>query len=177
MGRMATLLETGARSEIKLELVFKRYPIHSINAPMADLLIKRPCLLVQDLARSLTLYQDILGFRLTYQSLADPGSYLYTLFDLPAEATVTFASLDSDMDQRVLALAEVQDFSLPSFPQPTSAIVIQVQGLNQLMLQIETLGLKFFHANHFSTRPGYQFTEQAFIDFDGHRMILYEQKE
>ena len=141
---------------------------------MADLLIKRPCLLVQDLARSLTLYQDILGFKMTYQSSADPGSYLYTLFELPAEAQLTFASLDSASDQRVLALTEVKGISLPLSRQPTSASVIQVDGLTHVISEAEKLGLTYYKPNIFSTRSQTQFTEQVLIDFDGHRLVLYE---
>lgn len=141
---------------------------------MENLLIKRPCLLVQDLARSLTLYENILGFKMTYQSPADPGSYLYTLFNLPTEASLTFASLDSDVDERVLALTEVKGISLPSQAQPMSASVIQVNDLRRIIAEVETLGLKIYAPNTFSTRPHTQFTEQVIVDFDGHRLVLYE---
>ena len=141
---------------------------------MTELLIKRPCLLVADLARSLLLYQDILGFKLTYQSAANPGSYLYTLFELPAEAALTFASLDSEADERVLALTEVKGVSLPELTQPRSASVIQVRGLSEAIARAEGLGLRTYPPNTFSTRPQVQFTEQVLIDFDGHRLVLYE---
>ena len=59
----------------------------------SSLHLKRPCLLVADLDRSLTLYRDCLGFRLDYVGEADADSYLYKVFQLPAEAKMRFAAV------------------------------------------------------------------------------------
>lgn len=141
---------------------------------MEDLLIKRPCILVQDLARSLTLYQDILGFQVGYQSPADPGSYLYTLFNLPATVEITFASCNTPTAQRALALAEVKNID-PAFflPQPRVALVTQVHSVQTIIAKIEALNLKVCRPNYFQTETNMAFTEQGVHDFDHNLIMLY----
>lgn len=141
---------------------------------MEELLIKRPCILVQDLARSLRFYQDILGFQVGYQSPAAPQSYLYTLFDLPSTAQVTFASCNTPTDERVLALTEVKNID-PAFflPQPRIALVTQVKSVDAILPQIEALNLRVLPPNHFQTENKLTFTEQGIYDFDNNLIMLY----
>ena len=140
-----------------------------------NLLIKRPCLTVADLKRSLSIYQDILGFKLTYQSNADPNSYLYSVFDLPPEAKLTFAALSTNNNPRALALTEVRGIQL-SVPQNCygCALVIEVSELQSKIEQIRQLNLKIVRPNHFTTENNLSFIEQAFSDYDGHIIMLYE---
>ena len=143
---------------------------------MENLLIKRPCILVQDLVRSLTLYQDILGFQLTYQSPAGPDSYLYTLFSLPSTAQITFASCDTPTQQRALALTEVKKVPASFFhPLARIALVTQVQSVEETIAQIQTLNLKILPPNQFQTQTQQTFTEQGIQDFDGNLIVLYSQ--
>ena len=141
---------------------------------MEDLLIKRPCILVQDLARSLTLYRDILGFQIGYQSSADPGSYLYTLFNLPATAQITFASCNTPTAQRALALTEVKNID-PAFftPQARVALVTQVHSVQNMIAQIQALNLTVLPPNTFQTETKLAFTEQGIHDFDNNLIMLY----
>ena len=143
-------------------------------ASMEDLLIKRPCVLVQDLARSLTLYRDILGFQPTYQSPAGSDSYLYKLFNLPKTAKLTFASCDTPTSPRALALTEVKHID-PAFfsPQSRIALVVQVQSVEAIIPKIQALQLKILPPNQFQTESKRMFTEQGIQDFDGNRLILY----
>ncbi|BAQ61073.1 hypothetical protein GM3708_1479 [Geminocystis sp. NIES-3708] len=141
------------------------------------LLIKRPCLTVGDLSKSLSIYRDILGFQLIYQSKADSNSYLYSVFNLPQSASLTFAALSTKDNPRALALTEVKGVELSSSPLTYScALVIQVSALTKKIEQLEQLNLFIAPPNHFTTENNLSFTEQAFCDYDGHRIMLYEQK-
>ncbi|MBT9314337.1 VOC family protein [Leptothoe spongobia] len=146
------------------------------NNPIpSSLHLKRPCLLVADLERSLTLYRDCLGFKLDYVGNADPDSYLYPVFQLPAAAQLRFAALSTQEEPRALALTEVKGSPLPPPPKPhRGATVIRVPSLASVLPQLATLGLCPITASSFSTPPNLTFTEQAVCDFDGHLIVLYE---
>lgn len=137
--------------------------------------IKRPCLLVADLQRSLTVYRDILGFKLVYQSEASSDSYLYSIFKLPDTAKLTFAAFDTKDEPRALALTEVKGIELPPPTPPyRTAIIIRVGDLASTIAQIRQLNLEIVKPNSFTTPPNLYFTEQAFYDDDGHLIMLYE---
>ena len=153
-------------------------PNYSDQAPRGaeeKLLIKRPCLTIADLERSLKLYQDILGFQLVYQSKASPESYLYSVFHLPPTAQLTFAALSTQNEPRALALTEVKGIKL-SYPSIcySCALVVEVTELKSKIEQIRQLNLEVINPNTFTTENNLVFTEQAFCDYDGHRILLYE---
>ena len=143
----------------------------------AGLHLKRPCLLVADLERSLTLYRDILGFQLDYVSAASPESYLYKVFQIPAEAQLTFATLSTEHEVRALALTEVKGITLPerSLPYQTGT-VIQVSDVPLVIEQVQALGLAVVEPSFFTAPPNLSFIEQGFYDFDGQLIVLYETK-
>lgn len=137
--------------------------------------LKRPCLLVTDLERSLTLYRDCLGFTLDYVGEADPDSYLYPVFQLPAEAQLRFAALSTAQEPRALALTEVRGSPLPAPSIPhRGATVIRVASLATVLPELKSLGLTPIKASSFTTPPNLTFTEQAVCDFDDHLLVLYE---
>ncbi|NEQ49224.1 MAG: VOC family protein [Leptolyngbya sp. SIO3F4] len=137
--------------------------------------LKRPCLLVSDLERSLTLYRDCLGFKLDYVGKADPDSYLYPVFQLPATAQLRFAALSTEYEPRALALTEVRNCPLPPPSTPyRGATVIRVPLLASVLQRLQSLDLAPIAASSFDTPPNLTFTEQAFCDFDGHLIVLYE---
>ncbi|MEL6381054.1 MAG: VOC family protein [Cyanobacteria bacterium J06626_18] len=139
--------------------------------------MKRPCLLVSDLARSLQLYRDILGFRLDYVSEASPESYLYKVFQIPAQAQLTFATLSTEHEVRALALTEVKGIDLPERSLPHAiGIVIQVSDVPPVSEQVKALGLQVVEPSFFTAPPNLAFTEQGFYDFDGQLVVLYETK-
>jgi catechol 2,3-dioxygenase-like lactoylglutathione lyase family enzyme len=140
--------------------------------------IKRPCLIVADLERSLVLYRDILGFRLDYISAASPNSYLYPVFGLPEQAKLTFAALSTESEPRALALTEVKGIELtPPSPPYRTALVIRVSNLAATIEKIRDLQLPVIEPNSFTTPPNLQFTEQAFCDRDAHVIMLYQMRE
>ena len=149
----------------------------SVGTPhiKAGLHVKRPCLLVSDLERSLHLYRDILGFELDYMSEASPESYLYQVFQIPVQAKLTFAALNTEHEVRALALTEVKGMSLPALPLPHRAgIVIQVSNVASVIEQVTALGLATVEPSYFTAPPNLAFTEQGFYDFDGQLIVLYE---
>ena len=142
-----------------------------------ELNIKRPCLVIADLEKSLEIYQDILGFRLDYLSEASSDSYLYKLFELPLSAKVKFASLSTEKEPRALALTEVKNIELTPQQIPHRiALVVRVNNINQTIARLSTIGLKIIEPNYFKQPPNLNFTEQAFCDRDGHLIMLYEVK-
>lgn len=145
------------------------------NKPADSLHLKRPCLLVADLERSLSLYRDCLGFQLDYVGKADADSYLYPVFQLPATAELRFAALSTQQEPRALALTEVKGSTLPPATTPhRGATVIRIPSLKTVLPQLKALGLRPIPASSFSTPPNLTFTEQAVADFDGHLIVLYE---
>jgi catechol 2,3-dioxygenase-like lactoylglutathione lyase family enzyme len=137
--------------------------------------LKRPCLVVSDLKRSLQIYQDILGFRLDYVGEASAESYLYKVFKIPPTGKLTFAALSTEHEPRAIALTEMKTVDLPQ-PQPPHriAIVIQVSDLAATIQQIQLLNLEVIPPSSFTASPNLKFTEQGFHDFDGHLIIVYE---
>ena len=139
-----------------------------------SLFYKRITLVVADIERSLKIYRDILGFTLNSLEPSDEDSYSYPVFNIPEEAKITFATLDGPEQNRTLGLTEVKGCYLPlQNGIHMSASVIKVANLDGVMKKIDSLGLK-------STKPTvdgndvFQFKEQAFVDFDGHLIVLYE---
>lgn len=138
---------------------------------------KRVTLVVADIERSLEIYRDILGFSLNSLSDSDADSYSYPVFNIPKNAKIRFATLDSPSQNRTLGLTEITGCELAN-PEgiKMNASVIQVSNLEEKMSEIIALGLKttastIDHADEFS------FKEQSFVDYDGHLIVLYEIQE
>ncbi|RMF28166.1 MAG: VOC family protein, partial [Cyanobacteria bacterium J083] len=102
-------------------------------------------------------------------------SYLYSVFGFNQQAKLTFASLNSEDEPRAIALTEVQGITLPPPPQPQRlGLVVRVENLAETITALSKLGLKIIQANKFTVEPNLIFTEQAFEDYDGHLIILYQ---
>lgn len=128
-------------------------------------------------ARSLFLYQNILGFQLDYLSEASPTSYLYPVFRLPTYAQLRFASLSTEYEPRALALTEVKGIELPPSSVPhRAAMAIRVRSVEKTIQQVRELGLEAIEPSSFTVPPDRLFTEQAFCDWDGHLIVLYDIK-
>ena len=139
--------------------------------------MKRPCLAVADLPRALSIYQDILGFRLDYESEASPTSYLYPVFKLPPEAKLKFAALSTEYEPRALTLTEVKGIPLPPPTVPhRAAIVLRVPEVATVIQKLSQLGLEIIAPNTFDAPPNLKLKEQAFWDYDRHLIVLYEVK-
>lgn len=146
------------------------------NKTNADegVLFKRATILVADIDRSLQIYRDILGFEVFQISESSEDSYSYPVFKIPKEAKIRFATLSSPTQVRTLALTEVTGIELPKPSAPLmTAGVIKVDDLPSVMDKIEALGLEITEPK-VDEGTDFTFREQAFIDFDGHLMVLYQ---
>ncbi len=141
----------------------------------AALELKRVNLVVANLDRALTIYRDILGFRVFEIHESSPQSYSYPVFRFPREAKLRFASLDSASQQRALALTEVRGVPLPARPDPhLSTPVIRVGRLDAVLAALRARGVAVVEPRSSSTPEGASFREMAFTDFDGNLVVLYQ---
>lgn len=140
--------------------------------------LKRATILVGDLDRSLRIYRDILGFDAgpVFES-AQGQSYSYTVFNIDKTARLRGTMLSAGERQvRTLAIFEVtgQPIAVPQSPRPV-ALVLDVRGrLPAIMEQVAALGLESFPTRPLKTPEGATGTEWAFVDPDGHLVVLYE---
>ncbi|WP_350284568.1 VOC family protein [uncultured Croceitalea sp.] len=138
------------------------------------LFYKRITLCVADLERSLKIYRDILGFSINYMQPSEKDSFSYPVFNIPNEANLNFATLDSPSQERTFALTEIKGVPLPK-PEGIhmSASVIKVDDLHAIISKIKALGLKTTDVKTDENEYA-SFIEQAFVDFDGHLIVLYQ---
>lgn len=136
---------------------------------------KRPNLLVANMERSLVIYRDILGFEGAPIVESSPDSFSYPVFNIPREARMRYTYLGEPGEARVLGLTEVTGIDLPRAPKTPlmSASVIGVSGLEEKMKQIEALGLEVTESK-IAGGAEFRFIEQAFVDYDGHLIVLFE---
>lgn len=156
------------------------YPYQAPEAPAASAEIeyphvKRPNLVVSDLARSLTIYRDILELTASDISTYSDQSYSYPVFNIPAGEPIRGVTLNEPGEQRVLALTELAGMELtpPSNAPHMSAVVIGVTDLANKFERITALGLNVTDPK-IASGADFDFVEQAFVDFDGHLIVLYE---
>jgi catechol 2,3-dioxygenase-like lactoylglutathione lyase family enzyme len=152
-------------------------PAHAEPAPDSPLHLKRHNLVVADLDRSLAIYRDILGFSVARISESSAQSYSYPVFNIPAEATLRSATLNSDTEQRHFALTEVRGVPLPrpdSHGIRMSTPVIQVRDFDTVLSALREAGLTIVDPTTDIGADGRVFKELAFIDPDGHLVVLYQ---
>lgn len=138
--------------------------------------LKRITLLVADLDRSLRIYRDILGFEAGPVSEFQPTSYSYTVFNIDKAARIKGSMLSAGPDQiRTLALFQIdgQKITVPQGPRPVAA-VIRARNLAKIKEEIGRLGLETFPPRALRTPEGATGEEWAFVDPDGHLVVLYE---
>ncbi|HYC05869.1 MAG TPA: VOC family protein [Azospirillaceae bacterium] len=138
---------------------------------------KRSTLLVSDIERSLKIYRDILGFRQDGGiSENSPTSYSYDVFNIDKSAKMRMAMLSAgDQQIRTLALTEVkgQKLVVPDSPR-AAAVVINVKNIKDIMAKVSAMGLKTIPGRPSRTPEGITFQEEAFVDPDGHLVVIYE---
>ena len=140
-------------------------------------LYKRVTLVVADIERSLKVYRDILGFTINYHKESDADSYSYPVFNIPKEAKISFATLDSPTQERTIGLTEVKGVELPRESGiHMTASVIKVEDLASTINRIKGLGLNCTEPETDSNEY-FTFLEQAFVDYDGHLVVLYQMIE
>ncbi|MEL7030620.1 MAG: VOC family protein, partial [Pseudomonadota bacterium] len=102
--------------------------------------------------------------------------YSYPVFKIPRSAKMRFATLSAGEEQvRTLALTEVKGVELqnPSSPH-MSASVIRVNDIAKTFWEIDALGLETTQPKFVEGQREFDFWERAFVDYDGHLIVLYE---
>lgn len=140
-------------------------------------LYKRITLVVADLEKSLKVYRDILGFTINYIEPSAEDSFSYPVFNIPKEAKLNFATMDSPSQERTFALTEVRGVPLPKQEGiKMAASVIKVDDLKGVIEKVKALGLETTDIKKDENEYA-AFIEQAFTDFDGHLVVLYQMLE
>lgn len=150
--------------------------ILAAEAPYEGAHFKRVTLVVADLERALQIYRDVLGFEVDGTMESSAESYSYPVFKIDPAAKIRFATLSAGSEQvRTMALTEVTGIELPKPGTPLmTATVIRVKDLDATFERLEALGVETVPGT-MAERPGeFRFKERAFVDFDGHLIVLYQ---
>lgn len=137
---------------------------------------QRSNLVVRDLDRSLAIYRDVLGLTVDFIKDSLPDSYSYPVFRFPPEARLRFATLSAGPAQiRTLALTEVTGVALPAPPVPSlHALVLHCLPLDRVLAALASIaGVRIVPEQRLHTHDGRLGREVAFIDPDGHVVVLY----
>ncbi len=137
--------------------------------------LQRSSILVSDLEKSLQVYRDILGFEVVVIAEADSKSYAYSVFNIPKNAKIKVATLNSIDQKRIINLKEVTGVKLPKPPSEPymGPVLIKVDNIEIIMGKIKNLGLK--HTEQHSVKGSrISYKEQSFIDPDGHLVAVYQ---
>ena len=157
-----------------LTLVAQRVPAADSSGP--NLTVHRPNLVVADLDRSLTVYRDILGFRVNVVLPLAEDSYMYPLFNVNADATMRLAFLGTAPGQfGALGLTEIKGIELPTRERQemyTDTVIIEVnEGLQEIVQKLRDAGLETGEPRDLEGPPR---TDFAFTDHDGHRIVVFQ---
>lgn len=138
---------------------------------------QRSNLLVGDLGKALSLYRDVLRFKLEAVRDLPAGGYAYDLFEIPSASSLRFAVLSSKSQINVLALTEVTGpgtlMPLSGDARPGSGLVMEVSDFDLIFVKLEQMGLKTLVENAFQTSNGRNGRQRGFRDYDGNLIILY----
>lgn len=135
--------------------------------------IRRPTLVISNMDASLALYRDILGFRLGSLKQDPPDSYVFPAFNIPDEAIVMHATLDSDDEKRTLSLVEYKDLAPIDATDSVrrAAVLVNANGrFDAIKAELKDNGFDLL-----SQHPlGGTGVEMGFLDPDGHLIVIYE---
>ena len=143
-------------------------------------LFKRQVLVVSSMDRALTLYRDVLGFAPdSGVNVSEATSYTYDVMDLPREARLRSAALNAGKRQiRTLLLVEVAGVPVPRLTGVRRTVtVVNANGrFETIIAAVEKLGLprKPPHVLDSVDPKDGRGVEQAFEDWDGNVVLLYE---
>lgn len=134
---------------------------------------QRTSILVADLPRALTFWQDVLGFEQVFTKTSDEESYSYDVFDISRDVEITFCVLGTPEQRNVIALTEVPGMP-PSTERPRRvAAVVECRDFDAVVSQSKALGLKVYDEDHLVTKDGRQGREAGIVDFDGNLIAVY----
>jgi len=134
--------------------------------------VKRPTLVVQDIDKSVILFRDILGFKMSRFDEDARDSYVYPAFKIPVGSKVMHATFDTDVEKRVISIVGVKSMQIrPDIGLRTSTVLINANGrLDDILGMLKNKGYKIL-PKHPLGKTG---TEVGFLDSNGHLIVLYE---
>jgi catechol 2,3-dioxygenase-like lactoylglutathione lyase family enzyme len=126
--------------------------------------------------RALRVYRDVLGFTVHELKDSKSESYSYPVFGFPRHAKIRFATLDSPTQQRTMALTEVRGAELPRMPLPhMAAAVVNCPDFDAVLARAAAEGLKIVPEQGLPGPDGKpKGRESAFVDHDGHLIVIYK---
>jgi hypothetical protein len=142
---------------------------------MSGVRFQRGNYVVSNLERALTLYQDVLGFVVTFILPPKAESYSYPVFDIPRAAQMRFCVLSTETQERVMALTEISGIEMPKLPHPRrSAIVLEIENPDAAIQGAKTLGLHVYDEEVLRTPDGRVGREIGIVDFDDNLIVIYK---
>jgi catechol 2,3-dioxygenase-like lactoylglutathione lyase family enzyme len=143
--------------------------------------VKRPALVVDNLERSLSIYRDILGFKVQFIKASAADSYSYNVFNIPTHIAMRFATLTADgPDLSIFGLIEAPGARTPPSPETVrpSAVVIHLDDLDAAVSALKQRDdVTILPEYALTTQDGRKGCEVAMIDPDGHAILLYHIEE
>lgn len=138
---------------------------------------KRQLYVVSDMERALRLWTGPLGMTTTGITNSQPTSYSYDVFNIPREARLRFATLSAGpFQERTFALLEVTGVPVPRQTgiRPTGAVINANGKLDAIIAWATAEGLPVIPARELRSATHGVGTEQAFLDWDGNVIVLYQ---
>jgi len=130
--------------------------------------------IVRNIEKSLTLYQDVLGFELAFIKDSPDDSYSYPVFQIDKSHKMRFAVLNTESQVRVMALTEVPA-DLPPAPHPRrSAIVLEVGDVDAVCEGARAAGCHVYEEEELHTHDGRVGREVGIVDFDDNLVVIYK---
>ena len=130
--------------------------------------------IVRNIEKSLTLYQDVLGFELAFIKDSPDDSYSYPVFQIDKSHKMRFAVLNTESQVRVMALTEVPAH-LPPAPHPRrSAIVLEVGDVDAVCEGARAAGCHVYEEEELHTHDGRVGREVGIVDFDDNLVVIYK---
>ena len=138
--------------------------------------VTRTTISVTDLDKSLAIYRDILGFRVSRYTEPGEDSYAFDVFGVPATAHLRMAVLSvPDGQSEPLALMQVThtEFHPRALP-VAAAVVLRVEDVSSVSQQLREIGLTTLPPKEMIGVLSFDFIEGGFKDFDGNSIVLYQ---
>ncbi|MEM1103991.1 MAG: VOC family protein [Pseudomonadota bacterium] len=138
-------------------------------------LLKRVTLMVADIDRALTIYEDILGFGVARGGVAEEDSARFELLGAPSNGVVEVATLNAgDTQVAALALVERPLGTAAAGGTPGLGPLFRVPDITEIFWRIEALGLRTSKPLVIEGPAKFDYRQRAFVDYDGHVVTLYQ---
>lgn len=130
---------------------------------------------VRDIEKSLSLYRDVIGFKVDFILPPNDESYSYEVFDIPKNAILRFCVLSTQTQERVMALTEITGIELDALQHPRrSAIVLEAANFDEMVEGVKSLGLSIYKEEVLKAKDGRIGRELGFTDYDDNLIVIYK---